>query len=227
MTVTSGLVSSGSSSSSAARGECGQVRQGRGEDHHEGVHGVGGQQHAHGVGIIGRHGPVRQLQRTALHRRAGRQRGQQILDHVDPSSAGARPSTCAVSSARRAGLTAWRRPSRGCPAAVAGRRARGRCRRAGRTVCTRITPACSYSAAVVGSPAAPARTATIGLCCEIRRAIRANLRGLPKRFEVHAGSPRSRSSLPVLEEVVAADVGLVADGYERRDPDLTLFLLAR
>ena len=49
-----------------------------------------------------------------------------------------------------------------------------------RTVRTRITPACSYSASVVGSEEPPARTATIGLRRDTRRAIRANFRGLPK-----------------------------------------------
>ena len=49
------------------------------------------------------------------------------------------------------------------------------------TVGTSISPACWYSAPPDGPiNAAPVRTATIGRFCDTRRAMRANLRGLPK-----------------------------------------------
>ena len=97
-----------------------------------------------------------------------------------PSSAGAKPSTRAVSSARRAGLTALETTITRLPRGSGGPTSTRAVSNSWRTVCTRITPACSYSAAVVGSPEAPARTATMGLRRDRRRAMRANLRGLPK-----------------------------------------------
>ena len=65
------------------RGERGEVGQRRGEDDDEGVDLVRGQQRAHRVRVVGRHGPVGELERPALHRRAGGQRGQQLVDQVD------------------------------------------------------------------------------------------------------------------------------------------------
>ena len=74
---------------------------------------------------------------------------------------------------------------------------------------------------VARAPAAerPLLTAMIGLVRPTRRAIRENLRGLPTDSRYSAMTLRRRVVLPVLEEVVAREVGLVADRDEGRQPE--------
>ena len=98
-------------------------------------------------------------------------------------------------------------------------------------VSVRITPACSNSASTVTSEAAtsapvcddvarapaaerPLLTATIGFVRATRRAIRANLRGLPNDSRYSRITSVLVVGLPVLDQVVAGDVGLVADRDE-------------
>ena len=93
---------------------------------------------------------------------------------------------------------------------TARRRSRRR-RRAARPVCEEVARA----------PAAerPLLTATIGLVRPTRRAIRANLRGFPNDSRYSRITSVSVVGLPVVEQVVAGDVGLVADRHERREPE--------
>ena len=79
-------------------------------------------------------------------------------------------------------------------------------------------PACWYSASLAEPiAAAPVRTATIGRVRPTRRAMRANLRGLPKRSVYIAITRVVLVVLPELEEVVAGHVALVAERHEPRD----------
>ena len=65
----------------------------------------------------------------------------------------------------------------------------------------------------------PLFTTTIGLCRETRRAIRANLRGLPNDSRYNRMTAGSRIVLPVLQQVVTAHVALVAHRHELGDAD--------
>ena len=103
-------------------------------------------------------------------------------------------------------------------------------------VSARITPDCRKSAstatslaakAAVWLPAArdparvrPALSATIGFVRPIRRASRAKRRGLPNDSRYSRMTAVCGIALPVLQEIVAGDVGLVADADERGQADL-------
>jgi hypothetical protein len=104
------------------------------------------------------------------------------------------PRGCRCGS-RRSGGTARRR-----------RRRRTRSRRCG-------------DAARTPAVVRPDFTATIGLEREIRRAMRENLRGFPNDSRYMQDHVGVRVVLPVQQQVVAGDVGLVAHRHERRDPE--------
>ncbi len=72
----------------------------------------------------------------------------------------------------------------------------------------------------------PLLTATIGFVREIRRARRGELARVPERLEVQEDHVGVGVVLPVLEEVVAAHIGLVANRHERRDAEPQLGGLA-
>ncbi len=89
-------------------------------------------------------------------------------------------------------------------------------------------PVCAPAAR---APAAPRAlfTATIGVERERRRATRANVRGFPKDSRYSSTTPVAGSVLPEAQEVVAGQVGLVADRDEGReaDPELARVLQQR
>ena len=144
-----------------------------------------------------------------------------------------RPRTC-----RRRGSPGhrrWSRWRRGCPAGTGWSASSVATSNSSSSVSVRITPACRNSASTVdvgcrqerprvrhGRPAAggapPALDRDDRLRLPTRRASDANRRGFPNDSRYSSTTSVCWILLPVAEQVVAGDVGLVADRDERREP---------